>query len=328
MAPAYRVLAVDGGGVRGIIPALVLAAIEDLTKRPIHQLFDLVSGTSTGGILALGLTKPGSDGKVEKSALDVVRLYEEEGSAIFPSSFLQGLHLGAIRGSKYDCAGIESTLTKYFGDARLQDALTPVLIPSYDIEKQTPIFFKSLKAKANPSEYDFPMREVARATSAAPTYFTPLKIETADPLNYYALVDGGLGAGNPALCAYAEAVKLGQIGEGGIALLSLGTGELRRIYPYDDACKWGQLEWAQPVIDIVMQGSNTAIDYQLQQILQPAGPQQNYFRLQVELSASGANMDDARASNLKALMDLTQDYLDHPDTKDKLQRVCDILTAS
>jgi uncharacterized protein len=328
MAPAYRVLAVDGGGVRGIIPALVLAAIEDLTKRPIHQLFDLVSGTSTGGILALGLTKPGSDGKVEKSALDVVRLYEEEGSAIFPSSFLQGLHLGAIRGSKYDCAGIESTLTKYFGDARLQDALTPVLIPSYDIEKQTPMFFKSIKARDNPAEYDFPMRLVARATSAAPTYFTPLKIETADPLNYYALVDGGLVAGNPALCAYAEAVKLGKIGEGGVALLSIGTGELRRIYKYDSACTWGQLEWAQPVIDIVMQGSNTAIDYQLQQILQPSGPNQNYFRLQVELSATSANMDDARASNLKALMDLTEDYLSHPDTRDKLSRVCDILTAA
>ena len=76
MAPAYRVLSVDGGGVRGIIPALILAEIEDRTKRPIHQLFDLISGTSTGGILALGLTKPGSDGRVEKSAMDVVRLYE------------------------------------------------------------------------------------------------------------------------------------------------------------------------------------------------------------------------------------------------------------
>jgi uncharacterized protein len=326
MAPAYRVLAVDGGGVRGIIPALMLAAIEDLTKRPISQLFDLVSGTSTGGILALGLTKPGSDGKVEKSAMDVVRLYEEEGATIFPSSFLQGLHIGAIRGAKYDCKGIDSTLEKYFGDVRLKDALTPVLIPSYDIEKQTPIFFKSLKAQADP-EYDFSMCQVARATSAAPTYFTPERIETADPLNYYSLIDGGLVAPNPALCAYAEAVKLGKVGEGGLVMVSMGTGELRRVYPYADACKWGQLEWAQPVIDIFMQGSNTAVDYQMQQLLEPAGPDQRYFRFQVELSASGANMDDARPSNLKALMDLTSDYLSHPETKDKLSRVCDRLTA-
>src|ERR1700730_7459877 len=159
MAPAFKVLAVDGGGIRGIIPALVLAAIEDQTKRPICELFDLVAGASTGGILALGLTKPGSDGKVEKSAMDVVRLYEQEGSTIFPSSFLQGLHIGAIRGPKYDARGIDTTLAKYFGETRLKDALTPVLVPSYDIEKQTPIFFKSKKAQDNP-DYDFPMSHV------------------------------------------------------------------------------------------------------------------------------------------------------------------------
>src|ERR1700730_17097639 len=149
MAPAFKVLAVDGGGIRGIIPALVLAAIEDQTKRPICELFDLVAGTSTGGILALGLTKPGADGKVEKSAMDVVRLYENEGSTIFPTSFLQGLHIGAIRGAKYDSTGIDSTLEKYFGEARLKDALTPILAPSYDIERQTPVFFKSMKAQTD-----------------------------------------------------------------------------------------------------------------------------------------------------------------------------------
>jgi len=116
-------------------------------------------------------------------------------------------------------------------------------------------------------------------------------------------------------------------GEAGMMLLSLGTGELRHIYSYADACNWGQLEWAQPVIDIVMQGSNTAIDYQLQQILQPSGPHQTYFRLQVELAQSGGDMDDARPANLKYLIDLTQDYLSHPDTRDTISRVCELLTA-
>src|SRR5215208_1254371 len=163
MTPAFKVLAIDGGGIRGIIPAFVLAAIEELTQRQIYELFDLVAGTSTGGIIALGVTKPGAGDKADKTARDLIELYEQEGDSIFPSSFLHGLHLGAIRGSKYEAKGIDATLRKHFGDVRLKDALKPVLIPTYDIEKQRPIFFKSRKARARPDD-DLPMREVARAT--------------------------------------------------------------------------------------------------------------------------------------------------------------------
>jgi predicted acylesterase/phospholipase RssA len=324
MAPAFKVLAVDGGGIWGVVPALMLAAIEEQTQRPISDLFDLVSGTSTGGIIALGLAKPGADGKPDKSADDVVQLYVAEGRTIFPSSFLQGLHLGAIRGAKYDPKGLEKTLEKHFGDVRLKDSLKPVLIPSYDIEKQIPIFFKSEKAKVDP-DYDFPMREVVRATSAAPTYFPPEKIDTADPLNYFALIDGGVVAGNPALCAYAEAMKMGKV-DGGVLMVSLGTGEFRRPIKYADAYNWGQLEWAQPIINIVLQGSNATVDYQLQQILQYDGPQQSYFRFQVEFGQD-TSIDDASDSNLKYLMDLTRAYLNKPDTRDTINRLCELLTT-
>ena len=84
MAPAFKVLAVDGGGIRGIIPALVLAEIEARTTRPISDLYDLFAGTSTGGIIALGLVKPGADGKVEKSAAVIVNIYRQTGTRIFP----------------------------------------------------------------------------------------------------------------------------------------------------------------------------------------------------------------------------------------------------
>jgi patatin-like phospholipase/acyl hydrolase len=325
MAPAFKVLAVDGGGIWGVVPSLMLAALEEQTHRPISDMFDLVSGTSTGGIIALGLTKPGADGKPDKSANDVVHLYAAEGHAIFPSSFLQGLHLGAIRGAKYDPKGLETTLQKHFGDIRLKDALKPVLIPSYDIEKQIPIFFKSEKAKVDP-EYDFAMRDVVRATSAAPTYFPPEKIETGDPLNYYALIDGGVVAGNPALCAYAEAMKMGKATDGGVLMVSLGTGEFRRPIKYADARNWGQLEWAQPIINIVLQGSNSTVDYQLKQLLQYEGPQQSYFRFQVQFGQD-TSIDDASDSNLKYLMDLTRAYLNEPDTQETIKRLCELLTA-
>ena len=325
MAPPFRILSVDGGGIRGIIPALILVAIEDRTGRPINESFDLVAGTSTGGIIALGLTKPNADGKADKSARDIVALYEKEGATIFHNSLRGALHLETLVGSKYDAKGIESTLQKYFGDTRLKDALKPVLVPAYDIEKQVTIFFKSDRAKAN-ADSDFAMRQVARATSAAPTYFPPERIDTADPILYYALIDGGVVAGNPAMCAYAEAMKMGH--DGDVLMVSLGTGELRHSLKYSDANRWGQVEWAQPVLDIALSGSSATVDYQLQQLLTASGPGQSYFRFQLELTQDATAMDDAKDDNLKRLIDLTQAYLSDPDTQDALSRLCDLLVAA
>jgi patatin-like phospholipase/acyl hydrolase len=325
MAPPFKVLAIDGGGIRGIIPALILVAIEDRTQRPISDLFDMLSGTSTGGIIALGLAKPGADDKPDKSARDVVGLYETQGGNIFPHSLRGMLHVEALAGARYPAGGIETTLERYFGDVRLKDALKPVVIPSYDIEKQVPIFFKSEKAKASP-DADFLMRHVARATSAAPTYFPPEKIDTADPLQYYALIDGGIIANNPAMCAYAEAIKMGRAGDG-VLMVSIGTGELRHPIKYDDANRWGQLEWAQPVLDVALQGSSETVDYQLQQVLSAGGPNQSYFRFQLALTQDAQNMDDARDANIKHLMDLTQDYLTNPNTKESLDQLCSLLTS-
>ena len=324
MAPPFKILSVDGGGIRGIIPAQILVAIEERTGRPICELFDFLAGTSTGGIIVLGLTKPGAGGKPDKAARDILGLYETSGGTIFHESLRERLHLEAFMGPKYDAKGIEDTLQEYFGDVYLKDALKPVLVPAYDIEKQMTIFFKSWKAAAN-ANADFPMRQVARATSAAPTYFPPEKIDTPDPIQYYALVDGGVVAANPGMCAYAEAIRLGHPD---VLMVSLGTGELRHPLPYSDAKNWGQLEWARPVIDIVLQGSNATVDYQLQQLLNTDGPDQTYFRFQVELSAQTEAMDNAHPDNLKRLLDLAKDYMSHPDTQRNIGRVCDLLTAA
>lgn len=321
MAPPFKVLAIDGGGIRGIIPALILEQIEKRTNRPISDVFDMLSGTSTGGIIALGLTLPGPDGKPARSAHDIVALYEREGMTIFPPSLHEMLHLETVLGAKYSAHGIEQTLHRYFGDAHLKDALKPVVIPSYDIEKQVPIFFKSERAKGSPDS-DFLMRQVARATSAAPTYFPPEKVDTDDPLQYYALIDGGVIANNPAMCAYAEAIKMGKVDGAGVLMVSLGTGELRHPIQYREARKWGQVEWARPVLDIALQGSSATVDYQLQQLLATEGADQAYFRFQLSLTQDATEMDDARDANVKHLIDLAQDYLGRPDTRDALDEVC------
>jgi patatin-like phospholipase/acyl hydrolase len=169
------------------------------------------------------------------------------------------------------------------------------------------------------------MRQVARATSAAPTYFPPEKIATADPLQYFALIDGGLIANNPALCAYAEAIKMGRAGDG-VLIVSIGTGELRHPIKNDDANRWGQLEWAQPVLDVALQGSSETVDYQLQQLLNASGPNQSYYRYQLSLTADAQEMDNAADANIKHLMDLADDFLSSPDTRESLDELCTQLT--
>ena len=143
-----RVLSIDGGGIRGIIPAMMLQDLEARTGKATADLFDLVAGTSTGGVLAMGLTMAGVDGRPKYSASDLVRLYSEHGGEIFERSLWHKFRaVGSLMEEKYPAEGIEGVLGKYFSDARLQDALCDVIVTAYEIERRIPWFFKSRNAK-------------------------------------------------------------------------------------------------------------------------------------------------------------------------------------
>src|ERR671916_836359 len=132
-----KVLSIDGGGIRGIIPAIVLAEIERRTGKRIAEMFDLVAGTSTGGILALGLTKPGQDGKPEYSAKKLIELYETEGDKIFSMSVWHRVHSGwGLAEEKYPSESIEEVAKLYFGDVALWQAHKEVRVTAYEIEKR------------------------------------------------------------------------------------------------------------------------------------------------------------------------------------------------
>ena len=194
----YRVLALDGGGIRGLIPAQVLDEIEKHMNRPISALFDLVAGTSTGGILALGLTKPDANGKPQFTAQDMCNLYLTEGTTIFPHSMFQEVKsLHGLMDARYPAEPLEQLLSQRFGDTMLSKALTEVVIPSYDLSGPGPFFFKREYAQDESQNWDVRMALVARATSAAPTYFDPAVVPAADGRGDHALVDGGTFANNP-----------------------------------------------------------------------------------------------------------------------------------
>jgi uncharacterized protein len=285
-----RILAIDGGGIRGIIPAIVLGALEERTGRPTADLFDLIAGTSTGGILACSLTVPGDLGRPRFPASELVGLYETEGPAIVERSL--GKRITSLEGlidERYDAKPLREALGRYLGHARLQEAVTPILVPAYELEGRAPFFFRSERAVIDPDDYDFAMVDVAHATSAAPTYWEPLRIGP------YSLVDGGVYAANPAMCAWAEAKA--QDPDLDAVMVSLGTGVLTRPIHHDDAAGWGLLEWARPIIDVVFDGASDTVDYQLRQVI----GEDRHFRFQTELELASDDLDDASEANLKYL---------------------------
>jgi uncharacterized protein len=309
MAEVKKILSIDGGGIRGVIPARILAEIEKRTNKRISELFDLIAGTSTGGIIGLALTKPDRYGKAEYEARNLIELYERNGHLIFSRSLWKKFRsVGNLIDEKYPANHIEEILDDYFGDTKLKDSLTNVLITSYEIERRYPFFFKSHKAKNNELR-DFLMKEAARATSAAPTYFEPYKIKTDDPsVGYYALIDGGVYANNPAMCAYVEAQTMFK--EDNFLMLSIGTGDMIKRLPYSHAKNWGLIQWAQPILNVVFDGVSDTVDYQLAQLLgHNHKGQRRYYRFQGKLQKQNENMDKATDMNIRELLLLADDII-------------------
>jgi predicted acylesterase/phospholipase RssA len=270
-----KVLAIDGGGIRGLIPALVLAEIERRTERRIADLVDLIAGTSTGGIIACGLARPSP-----MPASDIARIYEDEGPDIFSRSLLK--RITSVEGfldERYSSKGLVASLERHLGDTHMRDATVPLLLTAYDTQARA---IRFLRSEGEGS--DLTMVDAAHATSAAPTYFEPVKVGDES------LVDGGVFAVNPAMCAFAEVAGRLDL------LLSLGTGSHTRPLPYDEVKDWGQLEWARPVIDVVFDGGQDAVDFQLSALLSGA-----YVRLQTSLREASDDLDDASEDNLAAL---------------------------
>ncbi len=299
-----NILSIDGGGIRGLIPATVLAEIEKRSGRRIADLFDVIAGTSTGGILACALASPGDDGQPLLSAAELIDLYVEDGPKIFDRSLIKRItSVGGWVDERYDNAALRDALARHLGDARLKNALCDVFVTAYELRLRDAFFFRSRRANgidlpggAHADQYDFAMTDVALATSSAPTYFEPVEVESAagEP---FALIDGGVFATNPAMCAYAEWRRLGPADD--LTLVSLGTGKQTEEHgiDFDEARGWGRIGWgAGPLIDVMFDGVADTVEYELGQLLETG-----YVRLQSELRHANEALDDASDENLANL---------------------------
>lgn len=311
-----RILSIDGGGIRGIIPGQILVNLEEKLKLKsgneqarIADYFDLIAGTSTGGILTCAyLTPEQVDGQNSSrpkfTAAQVVDLYLKQGGDIFDVKLGKKLRtMGGILDEKFSASALEDALIDYFGDMRLSELLKPCLISSYDIKRRQAHFFTQHDAQKRKG-WDYFVRDVCRATSAAPTYFECSNIKSDTDVSY-PLIDGGVFVNNPALCAFAEMYNEYRTSPNDMAILSLGTGYSKTEYDYEKARSWGMVQWVKPLIDIMMSGVSEVVDFQLRQIFGVVGNSSQYVRINTELPIDvNPDMDDASPKNLQALKEL------------------------
>lgn len=305
-----RVLSIDGGGIRGILPGQVLVSLEAKlkarSKNPnarIGDYFDLVAGTSTGAILSAAYVCPDEDGRPKYSAQEAVNFYIEDGDEIFDVGFWRSISsAGGLSDEKYSADELEQVLKSAFGNLKISELLKPTCLVSYDVKRRSPVIFKQHTAlKKN---RDFLVRDALRGSTAAPTYFEAARIYSLPPLRRkYVLVDGGMVSNDPALCAYSEALKFDDVkGVQDMVIVSLGTGKQLKGYSYQEIKDWGPLGWAKPSIDIALEGGPQMTEYYLGQIASTINDPR-YYRIQPELYGADPSLDNATPENLESLRD-------------------------
>lgn len=219
------ILSLDGGGIRGVIGATILHEIATKTGKHPTEIFDLFAGTSTGGIMAIGLTVPEDpNSHVPKNGTDtLLSLYTTQGARIFPpygknATFMK--YINQLRGYAYKPESLEGIFKEYFGEYKLSHTVKPVLVTSVSFSEGESVTFSS-RDGLNPRR-DLPAWLAARATSAAPSYFPPVSFRYDGKQGVF--VDGGITNNDPVYEALIEARKVYPNARK-INILSIGTGE-------------------------------------------------------------------------------------------------------
>jgi predicted acylesterase/phospholipase RssA len=306
--PCIRILSIDGGGVRGIIPAAVLERIEEETGEPVSRLFDFISGTSTGAVISLALTKPSEKNsqRAQFSAKDIVGFYERDSRILFPPPSTETEEKRFLTSTKYSPEPPLNIFRQTFGKTGLEKSLVPILVPTYNIKDKKPFFFKSWIKSTN----DYPMSEVARAAVAAPGYFPPVELtahrKTSSKKQTLLLVDGGVFANNPMRYALENSYQLGDIRKG-IFLLSLGTGKTSPEHPGESPYHWEEAKWTTPLKNLLFadppgQSADPSMTNQ------PSSSQVT-LRMEPVIPAENAAMDNAGEQNLLTLKNISKQMM-------------------
>ncbi|CAN6475862.1 unnamed protein product [Victoria cruziana] len=332
------ILSVDGGGIRGIIPATILSFLErqlqdlDGEDARLADYFDVIAGTSTGGLVTSMLAAPGPDNRPLYPAKDIVPFYLDNCPKIFPQSSgpwnSTKRLISAITGPKYDGEYLHQLIRNKLGDTKLHQTLTNIVIPTFDIKRLHPTIFSSYQLKDDPSK-DALLSDICISTSAAPTYLPAHHFETknqkGETLRSFDLVDGGVAANNPTLVALCEASRetvqqSPSLFAKKYLVISLGTGsaKIEEKYTAASTANWGAMKWllnhgSSPLIETFSGSCADMVEFHLSTIFQTLGSQEDYLRIQDDtLSGDTASVDKATEENLANLVKIGEALLEKP----------------
>ena len=344
------ILSIDGGGIRGIIPGTIVAYLEEQLQAldgpdaRVADYFDVIAGTSTGGLMTTMLAAPDKNKRPLYAGKDIVPFYKEHGPKFFPSAGALEVVRSAtslLAGPKYDGKYLHQVLQDQLGETRLSETLTHVVIPTFDIKTFQPTVFTTCDVKDSP-EKNAKLSDICIGTSAAPTYLPGHYFDTADASGAkveFNLIDGGVAANNPTLVAISTVTQrmVAQdpnfltsstssnepIGCHRFLILSVGTGNAKSSdkYTAEQAAKWGVLAWlvqgdGNPLIDVFSGASADMVDYHIATIFQALQAGDNYLRIQEDnLQGSTASVDVSTKENLDALEKVGKTLLTKTVTK-------------
>ncbi|KAL4388256.1 hypothetical protein GQ457_09G010490 [Hibiscus cannabinus] len=341
------VLSIDGGGIRGLIPGTILASLEAMLQEldgpdvRLADYFDIIAGTSTGGLIATMLAAPNDQGRPLIAASGINDFYLEHGPKIFPElSRVAYWALVAVgkppKHPVYDGNHLRDLTKKLLQDKTLKDVtLTNLVIPTFDIKLLHAVVFSSNDAKSDVLN-NARLADVCNGTSAAPIYFPAHYFETKDDegnTQTFDLIDGGVAAGNPTLVAinsfYGEKLKqksripeIETVDGRKMLVLSLGTGAapFAEKYNADMVSTWSIVDWvfqsttySTPLFDSVAGGSSDMVDFSIAARFQSVQAIENYLRIQENgLTGEAVMPDIATEENMKNLIDIGEKLLKKP----------------
>lgn len=275
----YRILSIDGGGVKGLLPAIWLQHIESQLPDPLHTYFDSIAGCSSGAITACAIASG-------YSAKQVVDIYKSDVQMAFPSRWLRRI-INPL-GSLYPAGGVEKLLDKHFGDKLFGELLVQTMVVSYNMSKGNAAIFLSNEDR------NHKIKDICRVSSAAPIYFPPAKLSIGG--EEQAFIDGAIVSNNPidiATVCYTENHQVNQ----GLFLLSMGTGSPYYDLDADEVCAWNAYNWLGNLTRVIFDGTSDGSEFAIKHKVSPEA----YARWQVPLMNASMSIDDCSTSNIKAL---------------------------
>jgi len=338
------VLSLDGGGIRGMISAVFLQKLEEALGRPVGECFDLVAGTSSGSVLAAGLSI-GPDGKQVAPTADLPDFFAKEAPRLFRRSPIPfATKLKWLFGPIYDIDALRGAITRQVGDLRLSQLRSHTLLTAYDMRMARPVLFQSWLAGGADSPaaaaraagrgamafcptreardpQDFGLSEAVAASSAVPTFFAPVRAPRGES-EHFALIDGFVFALNPVLPAYFAARQLFGA-HYNIRILSIGTGKAEKSFAWQELRGRGALGWVRPILDAFPDATSDASELYMDWMTEIADIEHTRVTVTFDAEADpdrpSLAFDDASPKNIARLR-LAGERLfdDHADRLSKL----------